>query len=278
MTNALQTRTVFVAGGTGKTGSRVAARLQARGTRVRVGSRRGVEPFDWSRPDTWAAAIGHSDAAYIAYSPDLALPGAADQIGEFTGIARAQGVQRFVLLSGRGEPEAQAAEQAVLEVAPESTVLRSSWMDQNFSEGNFLDLVLSGDVTLPVGLVGEPFVDIEDIAEAAVTSLLQPGHEGRIYEVTGPRLLTFADAVAEIAAATGRQITFSTVPLDAFAEVLADIGTPEEAITLVRYLFGELFDGRNASLGTGIQECLGRAPRDFRTFAHDAAASGVWNA
>jgi uncharacterized protein YbjT (DUF2867 family) len=278
MTNALQTRSVFVAGGTGKTGSRVAARLQARGTRVRIGSRHQADPFDWSRPDTWPAAIGHSDAAYIAYSPDLALPGAAGQIAEFTAVAHAQGVRRFVLLSGRGEPEAQAAEQAVLDVAPRSTVLRSSWMDQNFSESDFLDLVLGGEVALPVGPIDEPFVDIEDIADAAVESLLRPGHEGRIYEVTGPRLMTFADAVADIAAATGRQITFATVPLDAFAEVLAGIGTPDEAITLVRYLFGELFDGRNSTLGTGIQECLGRAPRDFRAYAADAAASGVWNA
>jgi uncharacterized protein YbjT (DUF2867 family) len=277
MTNALQTSTVFVAGGTGKTGSRVAARLQARGTRVRIGSRHQVEPFDWTRPETWAAAIGESDAAYLAYSPDLALPGAADQIGEFAATARSRGVRRFVLLSGRGEPEAQDAERAVLEVAPASTVLRASWMNQNFSEGEFLDLVLGGDLALPVGMVGEPFVDTEDIADAAVASLLGTGHEGRVYEVTGPRLLTFADAAAEIAAATGRQVEFRTVPLDAFAEALAGAGTPDEAVTLVRYLFGELFDGRNATVGTGVQDCLGRAPRDFRDFATAAAASGVWN-
>lgn len=276
MTNTLQTRTVFVAGGTGKTGRRVAARLAARDITVRIGSRR--HDFDWSRPDTWAAAVGSSDAAYIAYSPDLALPGTADRIREFAAVARGQGVRRFVLLSGRGEPEAQAAEQAVLDIAPESTVLRSSWMDQNFSEGSFLDLVLAGDVALPAGPVGEPFVDVEDIADAAVACLLEPGHEGRVHETTGPRLLTFADAVDEIADATGRSIAFSTVPLDAFARALIELGTPEDEVTLIRYLFGELFDGRNATLGTGIQDCLGRAPRDFRAYARDAAASGVWEA
>jgi uncharacterized protein YbjT (DUF2867 family) len=278
MTNTVQTRTAFVAGGTGKTGSRVAARLQARGSRVRIGSRHQAFPFDWSRPQTWAAAIGESDAAYIAYSPDLALPGAADQVGEFAAVACSRGVRRVVLLSGRGEPEAQAAERAVLEVAPGSTVLRASWMNQNFSEGAFLDLVLSGEVTLPVGLVGEPFVDTEDIADAAVASLLETGHEGRIYEVTGPRLLTFADAVAEIAAATNRQVTFRTVPLDAFAEALAGSGAPDEEISLVRYLFDEVLDGRNAAVGSGIQDCLGRAPRDFREFAAATAASGGWDA
>jgi uncharacterized protein YbjT (DUF2867 family) len=259
------TNSVFVAGGTGKTGGRVVARLQQRGVACRAGAR--STGFDWSRPDGWRAALGDSDAVYIAYSPDLAVPSAAGDVAEFGRIAVARGVRRFVLLSGRGEPEAQEAEQALAAVVPDRTVLRASWMNQNFSEGTFHDLVRSGDVALPVGDVGEPFIDCDDIADAAVSALLEPGHEGRVYELTGPRLLTFAEAVREIAVATGRDITFTPVPLDDFADMLASFGTPKEAVDLVRYLFGTLFDGRNASVARGVREILGREPRDFREFA-----------
>ncbi|ODU05374.1 MAG: NmrA family transcriptional regulator [Pseudonocardia sp. SCN 72-86] len=276
--NIAEISTVFVAGGTGKTGRRVAARLQARGIGVRVGSRGGRDPFDWHRPDTWAAAIGDADAAYIAYAPDLAVPGADTHVGAFARVAVTQGVRRIVLLSGRGEPEAQVAEQAVLAEAPDATVLRASWMAQNFSEGDFVDLVRSGTVTLPVGTIGEPFVDVDDIADAAVAILTGGGHEGWVHELTGPRLLTFADTAAEIAAATGRDITFTTVDAADFTAALTADGVPADEIDLLRYLFAEVLDGRNAHLGTGVQDCLGRPARDFREFAAEAARTGVWNA
>jgi uncharacterized protein YbjT (DUF2867 family) len=259
--------TIFLAGGTGKTGGRVAARL----TNARIGSRQGTPAFDWARPETYAAAIGDADIAYVAYAPDLAVPQAEEHLGEFTRVAVGQGVRRLVLLSGRGEPEAQAAERAMFALAPESTVLRASWLDQNFSEGNFADMVRAGEVAVPVGAVGEPFVDADDVADAAVAALLEPGHEGQVYELTGPRLLTFADAVDEIAAAAGREISFTTIPMDVFERSLAADGLPPDLLDLLRYLFTQLFDGRNARLGKGVQQLLGREPRDFRAFARAVA-------
>jgi uncharacterized protein YbjT (DUF2867 family) len=268
--------TIFLAGGTGKTGHRVASRLRARGIPFHIGSRRAERPFDWADPGTWPAALADSDAAYLAYAPDLAVPGAADQVAHFTKVATAHGVRRFTLLSGRGEPDAQAAEEAVRAVAPQVTVLRASWMNQNFDEGSFLDMVRAGAVTLPVGPVGEPFVDAGDIADAAVATLLDDGHAGRLYELTGPRLLSFADAVAEIAAATGRDVHFERIGLDDFTAALAGTGTPADAVALIRYLFAEVLDGRNASVADGVAQCLGRPARDFRDYAARAAASGAW--
>lgn len=279
MTSQLRTRTVFLAGGTGTTGRRVAARLVARDVDVVVGSRRAPAPFDWDRPETWDRALGDRvDAAYLAYSPDLAVPGAAEQVAAFTATAREHGADRVVLLSGRGEPGARSAERAVLEVAPTSTVLRSAWMDQNFSEGDFLGFVRAGAVPLPVGPVGEPFVDVDDIADAAVATLLEPGHEGRVHELTGPRPMTFAEAVAVIGAARSRALDFRRVTPEEFAAILASAAVPEETIALVGSLFADLFDGRNSGVGTGVRDVLGRPPRSFETFAADAAATGVWDA
>ena len=278
MTNHAQDRsTILVLGATGKTGRRIVERLQARGVPTRAGSRTAQPPFDWADRDTWAPALSGVAAVYVTYYPDLAVPGAPEAVGELARLAGDQGVQRLVLLSGRGEEEAQRSEEVVKEAGIDWTILRSSWFDQNFSEGFLIDSVLEGAVALPVGGVREPFVHADDLADIAVAALTEDGHAGQLYEVTGPRLLSYADAVAEIAAATGRDVRFETISMDEFAGGLAQAGLSDDEAWLVKYLFSEVMDGRNESLTDGVQRALGREPRDFADYTREAAASGVWN-
>ncbi|AGA33959.1 NmrA family protein [Thioalkalivibrio nitratireducens DSM 14787] len=272
----LTTETTLVLSGTGKTGRRIVERLSARGLPVRVGSRSGRPPFDWEDRETWAPAVLGVTSAYLAYFPDLAVPGAAATVGSFAELAVASGVRRLVLLSGRGEEGAQLAEHAVRRSGADWTVLRSSWFCQNFSEGSFLDMVLAGEVALPAGSVAEPFVDLDDVADVAVAALTESGHAGHIYELTGPQLLTFAEAVEQIARATGRQVDYVQISMEQFVSALAEQGEPEAAVALLSYLFSEVLDGRNAQLGDGVQRALGRVPRAFSDYARDAAASGAW--
>jgi uncharacterized protein YbjT (DUF2867 family) len=275
MSNDRQQITLVV-GGTGKTGRRVLERLEARGVPVRSGSRSGEPPFDWDDRATWAPALHGATAAYVSFFPDLAVPGAADTVGAFARLAVQSGVRRLVLLSGRGEEEAQRAEQLVQAAGAEWTVVRCSWFSQNFSEGYLVEPVLAGEVALPVGDVPEPFVDVDDVADVAVAALTEDGHAGRVYELTGPRLLTFADAVAEIAGASGRPVRLVLVPTEAYVSAMAEHGVPDDVVSLLRYLFAEVLDGRNAHLSDGVQQALGREPRDFADYARDAAATGVW--
>jgi uncharacterized protein YbjT (DUF2867 family) len=267
----------LVLGGTGKTGRRVAERLLARGVPTRIGSRAGAPPFDWNDRATWAPALRDMEAAYISYHPDVSVPGAVEAVGSFAGLAVRLGVRRLVLLSGRGEPEAEQSEEAVRAAGGELTIVRSTWFSQNFSEGFFADQVRSGEVALPAGDVREPFVDVDDLADVAVAALTGDGHIGRTYELTGPRLLTFADAVAEIASATGRELRYERISLEAYSALLRDWGVPADHVALIGYLFTEVMDGRNARLADGVQRALGREPRDFADYARDAAAGGVWS-
>lgn len=267
----------LVLGGTGKTGRRVVQRLTAQGEPVRIGSRSAGVPFDWDDPSTWAPALTGVNAAYVSYYPDLAAAGAAEAIGSFAEIAVNSGTRRLVMLSGRGEDEAVACEKALADSGADWTVLRCSWFNQNFSEGYLLEPVMSGQVFLPAGPAGEPFLDADDIADVAAAVLTQAGHTGQVYELTGPRLLTFADAVAEIAAAAGRPIGYTAVPAAEYAEALAAEGVPAEVIELLTYLFTTVLDGRNAQLADGIQQVLGRPARDFADYARDAAGTGIWN-
>ena len=273
-----ESKPILVLGGTGKTGRRVAERLTARGVPVRVGSRSGEPPFDWEDPATWAPALEGVGAVYLSYYPDLAVPGATEAVRSFADLAVGSGAPRIALLSGRGEPEAERAEHAVRDTGAHLTILRSTWFMQNFSEDYMLEHVLSGEIRLPAGDVPTPFLDADDIADVAVAALTDTRHVGRLYELTGPRSLTFAEVAAEIGAAAGRDITYVPVSLEEHAAEIAAHGVPPEVIDLLTYLFAEVVDGRNADTTDGVQRALGREARDFTRYARAAADTGIWTA
>ncbi|MET4927443.1 NmrA family transcriptional regulator [Streptomyces sp. PSRA5] len=271
-TPAAAARPTLVTGGTGKTGRRVAARLTERGLPVRIASRGGEIPFVWEEPDTWDAALEGVGAVYLCYYPDLAFPGAAEAVGAFAERAVAKGARRLVLLSGRGEEGALLSEGNVRSSGADVTVVRASWFSQNFNEGFFLEPVLSGELALPTGDAVEPFVDVDDVADVAVAALTDDRHIGRTYELSGPRLLGFAEIAAELSKATGREITYSPVALEEYRDFLVSVGAPEEFADL----FELINDGRNAHLVDGVEEALGRRPKDFTQFAADVARTDVW--
>ncbi len=279
--NTLGKKRTLVLGGTGKTGRRVVERLKARGMPTRVGSRSGEPPFDWEDEGTWAPALRDVESVYVSYYPDLAVSGSVEAVRAFTELAVESGVRRLVLLSGRGEPEAERAERVVREVSEKAgaewTILRSTWFMQNFSEDYMLEHVLSGEIRLPAGDVPTPFLDADDIAEVAVAALTEEGHADQLYELTGPRSLTFAEAAAEISKATGRKIRYVPVSLEEHATEAAGHGVPAEVVELLTYLFAEVVDGRNASTTDGVRRALGREPKDFTDYARETAATGVWS-
>ncbi|KPI33386.1 hypothetical protein OV450_6628 [Actinobacteria bacterium OV450] len=269
---ASQTQTLVI-GGNGKTGRRVAQKLRLRGLPVRIGSRTGAPAFDWNAPGTWGPALEGVDRVYVTYYPDLGFPGAAEQIGAFSEAAVAAGARRLVLLSGRGEEAAQRAEEALKASGADWTVVRASWFAQNFDEGFFLESVRAGEIALPTADAVEAFVDTDDVADVAVAALTDDRHIGRTYELSGPRLISFTDVAAELSKATGRAITYVPVSNEEYRAVLRENGLPQEFADL----FALILDGRNAHLVHGVEEALGRGPRDFADYAREAAATGVWD-
>lgn len=267
---------VLIVGGTGKTGRRVAERLIARGVPIRIGSRRASPAFDWENPESWAIALEGVSAAYITYYPDLAVPGASDAVGDLARLAVRKGVKRLVLLSGRGEPEAQRAEQALQASGADWSIVRASWFMQNFNESMLLGPILAGEMSLPVSSVREPFVHADDIADIVTASLTDDRHIGQLYEVTGPRMLTFAEATAEIAKASGRTIDYRTITPEEFMQGLEQEQVPADIAALVNELFTVVLDGRNEYVTDGVQKALGRKPRDFADYARETATTGIW--
>ena len=276
MTGKLNSHTTLILGGTGKTGRRVAARLEKRGIPVRIGSRFSVPSFDWNDEASWGPVLQNVQSAYVTYYPDLAFPGAADAVRTFAKTAVESGVRKLVLLSGRGEEGARQGERAVQDSGAEWTIVRSSWFSQNFSESFLLEPVLGGELVFPAGNVTEPFIDVEDIADVAAAAFVDNKHAGQIYEVTGPRLLTFADAVAEIGKASGHDIRYVPVSAEKYSLALLEQGLPADLVNPLVGLIATVLDGRNAKLSDGVQRALGREPRDFAEYARETAATGIW--
>ena len=271
------THSVTVLGGTGHTGRRVVRRLRDRGIPVHVGSRSGVPGFHWERPETWAALLEGAAAAFVAYTPDLALPGADETMAALGEEARRCGLGRLVLLSGRGEPGAARSEEALRSGGVPVTVLRSSWFAQDFSEHFLLGPVLEGVVALPTADVQEPFIDLEDLADVAVEMLCRRQAADTTLELTGPRLLDFAEAVAELSTVTGRRIEVASVSPAEFVVGAVAAGVPAEEAAALADLFVDVLDGRNASVSGDVERVLGRPATDFTAFARRTAETGVWD-
>jgi uncharacterized protein YbjT (DUF2867 family) len=271
----MKSEPILVIGATGKTGSRVAAKLEAKGHAVRRGSRNSATPFDWEAPETWAPVLTGARAAYVTYFPDLAFPGAVEKLESLCETARDASVNHLVLLSGRGEHHARLGEEVVRNSSVDFTIVRSAWFAQNFSEGYLRNPILAGVLPMPGGDTPEPIIDIDDIADVAVTALTEHGHKGALYEVTGPRLMTFADMADELSTAIGRQIRHIPISFEDFHATIARSGGDFVA-NVFTAIARETLDGRNAHLTDGVQRALRHPPRDFRDFAQAAAKSGAW--
>lgn len=275
---------VLLLGGTGKIGRRIARRLQAAGRPARTASRTsGDTPFDLGIPATWASALDGVTAAYVM-EPDL-RPNIDRQarVPRFVTEAVAAGVRRLVLLSAHGVGEAdddhplKAAEQAVRGSGVDWTILRPDWFSQNFSEGPWLPGVLGGTLALPTGDGRTPFVDAEDIAEVAAAALTSAGHSGQIYQLTGPRAISFGEAADLIGSATGRTIRHVDVDPSVFVERSVAVGVPSDVARLLTGLLVAIRDGRGSALSDGVERALGRPPRPFEDYVAETAAAGRWN-
>ena len=273
----MRTDPILVIGATGKTGSRITRRLEQTGHAVRRGSRGASIPFDWEDPNTWDVALAGVRRAYVAYFPDIAEPGALAKVEALCGASKTAGVERLVLLSGRGERHAKLGEEVVRSSGVDFTIIRSAWFAQNFSEGYLRDPILSGVLPMPGGDVKEPIIDVEDVADVAVAALTEEAHSGALYEVTGPRLLSFAEMAETLSAAAGRAVRHLPISFEAFHSSVAEAGGGAIADVFTA-IARETLDGRNAHLANGVERALGRAPRDFADFARDAVAAGAWAA
>ncbi|MFD0796296.1 NAD(P)H-binding protein [Maribacter chungangensis] len=274
----MKTENILVIGGTGKTGKRVVHLLEELGQNVRIGSRSASPAFDWHQPEGWAKALEGMDKVYITYQPDLAVPGALEAIEQLVKESKRAKVKKLVILSGKGEREAQLCEQVIIHSGLDYTIVRASWFNQNFNENFLLEPVLEGVVALPQAEAQIPWVDADDIAAVVTKALTENEHNGKIYQLTGPRTLTFKEAVAEIAKASKRELTFIPISVKEYGDGMRKASIPEDFVWLIEYLFTEVLGNPElAEVTNDVEKILGRKPIDFSEYAAKVAATDIWN-
>ncbi|MGY1943550.1 SDR family oxidoreductase [Nocardia asiatica] len=274
---------ILVTGATGKSGRRVVGRLRAAGLPVRAAARNGEHPFDWTDRGTWDAALEGVRSAYIVQLDGTKL------VRPFVEQAVRHGVRRIVLASGRGIDDPSYvrdsggvldgivdSEAAVRESGLEWTITRPGWFAQNFSEGFFADAVRGGELRLPAGRGAASYVDAEDIAAVVVAALTEDGHAGRVYELSGPRAVTLAEAVATISEVTGRDIRYVPISVEDYVGELVRQGLPPADAEAFADVIAPLREGKDEHVSDGVQRALGRPPRTFTEFARSTAAAGGW--
>ncbi|ONI92542.1 NAD(P)-dependent oxidoreductase [Saccharothrix sp. ALI-22-I] len=277
----MTTKTFLVIGGTGKTGRRVVSQLRARGESVRAASRHGEQRFDWSDESTWDAAL---DGVHGVYVTPLDGSTAAPRFFERAATA---GVERVVLLSARGvdvpgyygdgDVESMLANETALRASgPQWTILRPGWFAQNFSEGIFRAGILAGELRQAAGEGAASFVDTGDIAAVGVAAVTEDGHAGEVYELSGPRAVTFEEATAEIGAATGKPVKYVALPPAEFVEELAGQGWSEADAGMWTAGLSPIARGLEAKISDGVRRALGRDATDFSVFVKNAEAENAW--
>ncbi len=274
----MNTEDILVIGGTGKTGSRVVEQLQKKGINPRIGSRNSSPSFDWNDKDTWIEALKGIKKVYVTYYPDLAVPGAKKAIESLTYLAKELGIIKIVLLSGKGETEAEACEKIVMGSELDYTIVRASWFNQNWSESFFLEPILSREVSLPMSDVLIPFVDVNDIAEVVTTVLLESTYNDEIIEVTGPELITFKDVVDIISKTIDKKLYFHDITLEEYVHGMKKMNVSDDDVWLIEYLFSHvLANPENQLVVNDIERVLGRKAKTFLEYAQETAKTGIWD-
>lgn len=276
----MTTSTTLVLGASGKTGRRVAARLRLKGVPVRAASRRSATPFDWADPSGWDAVLDGVETAYVV------PPSVLGPVHDFTARAAAAGVRHLVLLSGRGADtwgdspfgrDMRDAEDAVRRSGLPWTILRPNNFAQNFDEELWHGPLLTGELALPAGDVPEPFIDLEDVADVAACVLIDPDrHVGRVYELSGPRSITFNEAVELISRATGQPTIYRRIAPAEYVDALAADGVDRGAAEHVAEMFVLMESGVIASTTRDVEQVLGRPARTFEDYVLRVAVTGVW--
>jgi uncharacterized protein YbjT (DUF2867 family) len=285
--------TVLITGATGSVGSALVPELRRRGVPARAFVRdpkraeeilgEGVDLAvgDLSEPESIRRALEGVERLFLACG---AVPGQLEYETNAIDAAAAAGVQRIVKLSAAGaeigSPLAfwdwhARIEQRLRDSGVPAVVLRPSTYMTNLL-GSAGAVMFTGKLFVPAGAAKVAMVDPRDVAEAAAVALMEDGHEGETYVLTGPEAMTYDEIAARLSEATGHTVEFVDVTEDHAREAMLDAGMPQYLVDFLVRRFGALRGGIEAQTTDTVRRLTGREPRSLADFARDHA--GVFGA
>ena len=281
---------ILVTGATGNNGTEIVKRLATARVQVRAMVRNReranaialpnveVVEGDFDRPATLLSALAGVERAFLLTNSSERAQ--AQQIA-FIDAARQSGVTHIVKLSQFGaeahSPVRFLRYHAAVEAALQASGIAYTLLRPNFFMQGLLNfrstIATQNTFYAAAGDAKVSAIDVRDIADVTVAALTESGHEGKLYELTGPQALTHAEMAEGLSRALGRQVAFVDIPPEAMREALLGIGFPVwQAEGLVED-YAHYRRGEAAAVTSGVEDATGKAPRSFEEFARDYAAT-----
>lgn len=281
---------ILVVGGTGTIGSEVTRLLKAGHAEFKALVRdpakaktlasQGVATVagDLRQPSTLPGALAGVEKVFVV------TPLVPDQVqmrAALIAAAKAAGVRHFVMSTGIG-------------AAPDAPVQLGRWHGENQKQvqdsgmawtfvqpGYFMQNLLmygeairnSGEFYMPLGDGKVSWIDARDIAAVAATALTTPGHENRVYPVTGPEALSGAELAAILSETAGHTVSYVPISLDQAKQAMMAMGMTEALADAMNEVNAFAPAGHLAGVLDTVEKVTGRPARTFRQFAQEYAAA-----
>jgi uncharacterized protein YbjT (DUF2867 family) len=280
---------ILITGGTGQSGVEIVRQLAATGTRFRALVRNpakaesirlnGVEIVwgDMADKNSLAPALKGVERVLLLSAPDATF---VEAQGTVISAAKQAGVRHLVKFSAMtADPKSRStfprmhgqAEDLVRASGLAWTFLRPTFFMQNWL--GLAGMVKQGTIYQPAGDAKTAPVDIRDIAAVAVKTLTEGGHEGKVYEITGPELLSYDDIARILSEASGHPVKYQDISPATAKQAMLGMGMPEFVADSINELMDQMRAGQYTKTTTVVRDVAKKQPITFAQFAKENVAA-----
>ncbi|OAQ39801.1 hypothetical protein A5893_09500 [Pedobacter psychrophilus] len=272
---------ILITGATGTIGKAVVKHLKAKNASFLIASRNpeeaaekfgsdiNVVKFEFEDISTFENAVDGVSKVFLLGPPlryDL-----ADVLMPFLDFLKAKNILEVVYISALGAEKMgdtltfhTIIEEKLKADGFDYTILKPSFFSQNFKNYEWENITQRGItyVTAGEGKVG--FIDVDDIGLVASTVLTSTGHSKKIYELTGPELLSYQDAATLLSEVTGKQIVYPNPSIEEYTKALKAAGAPDFIAPYMTSVYSLISDHKVNFLTNNVETITGKKPSLLR--------------
>lgn len=269
----------LILGATGNIGSALVKQLVTKGIRPRLGVRNvkkaqdlwGTQvdyvPFDFSKPETFQAAFQQIEKCFFIAAHKNPGP----SVEAMLKVAAAQKLKHIVFSSGSSTADIEGkplfeVEKHVRESAIPWTILRPGWFMQNFATWLGQTIREEGILYLPAADSKTAFIDVDDIAAVAAMVLINEGHHGQVYTLTGPEALDHFEVAKMLSQHLGQPVQYQPQSREDYIATMTKRGWTNEAAAYVADLYKVVKTGKENRVSQDVEHILNRQPNNFLQF------------